>query len=69
MKKYAPSVIHALSGGSTAASHRAVETRDGGHHAVDLLGGFFFVGFDVPGRVGADEDVVHLNLSTPAHTF
>ena len=42
---------------------------DGGHHAVDLLGGFFFVGFDVPGRVGADEDVVHLNLSTPAHTF
>lgn len=58
-EKYAPSVIHTLSGGSTAASNRAVEAHDGGHHAVDLLGGFFFVGFDVPGRAGADEDVVH----------
>ena len=68
-EKYTSSVIHALSGGSAAASNRAVETHDGGHHAVDLLGGFFFVGFDGPGRVGADEDVVRLNLSTPAHTF
>ena len=56
-EKYASSVIHALSGGSTAASNRA----------VDLLGGFFFIEFDVPGSVGADEDVVHLNLSTPVH--
>lgn len=61
--------MHALSVGSAAASNRAVEAHDGDHHAVDLLGGFFFVGFDVPGRVGADEDVVHLNLSTQAHTF
>ena len=68
-EKHVSSVIHALSGGSTAASNRAVEAHDGGHHAVDLLGGFFFVGFDGPGRVGADEDVVRLNLSTPAHTF
>ena len=68
-EKYASSVIHTLSGGSTAASNRAVEAHDSGHHAVDLLGGFFFVGFDGPGRVGADEDVVRLNLSTPAHTF
>ena len=59
--------MHALSGGSAAASNRAVKAHDGGHHAIDLLGGFFFVGFDVPGRVGADEDVVHLNLSTPVH--
>lgn len=28
--------MHALSGGSTAASNRAVEAHDGGHHAVDL---------------------------------
>ena len=49
--------MHALSGGSVAASNRA----------VDLIGGFFFIEFDVPGRVGADEDVVHLNLSTPVH--
>lgn len=68
-EKHASSVIHALNGGPTAASNRAVKAHDGGHHAVDLLGGFFFVGFDDPGRVGADEDVVHLNLSTPAHTF
>lgn len=68
-EKYASSVIHALSSESTAASNRAFEAHDGGHHAVDLLGGFFFVGFDVPSRVGADEDVVHLNLSTQAHTF
>ena len=68
-EKYKSSVIHALSGGSTAASNRAVEAHDSGHHAVDFLGGFFFVGFDVPGRVSADEDAVHLNLSTPAHTF
>ena len=61
--------MHALSVGSAAAFNRAVEAHDGGHHAVDLLGGFFFVGFDDPGRVGADEDVVRLNLSTPAHTF
>ncbi|WP_304025208.1 hypothetical protein [Rothia mucilaginosa] len=68
-EKYGSSVKHAFSGGSAAASNRAVEAHNSGHHAVDLLGGFFFVGFDVPGRVGADEDVVHLNLSTPAHTF
>lgn len=68
-EKYASSVIHALSGGSAAASNHAVEAHDSGHHAVDLLGGFFLVGFDVPGRVSADEDVAHLNLSTPAHTF
>lgn len=68
-EKYASSVIHALSGGSTAASNYAVKAHDGGPHTIDLLGGFFFVGFNVPGRVGADEDVVHLNLSTPAHTF
>ena len=61
--------MHALSVGSAAAFNRAVEAHDGGHHAVDLLSGFFFVGFGGPGRVGADEDVVHLNLSTPAHTF
>ena len=54
--------MHALSGGSAAASNRAVKAHDGGHHAIDLLGGFFFVGFDVPGRVGADEDVVHLTF-------
>ena len=59
--------MHALSVGSAAAFNRAVEAHDGGHHAVDLLGGFFFVGFDVPSSVGADEDVVHLNLSTPVH--
>ena len=68
-EKHVSSVIHALSGGSTAASNREVEAHDSGHHAVDLLGGFFFVWFDVPGMVGADEDVVHLNLSTQAHTF
>lgn len=68
-EKYTSSVIHALSGGSAAASNREVEAHDGGHHAVDLLGGFFFAGFDVPGRVSAAEDVVHLNLSRPAHTF
>lgn len=68
-EKYASSVIHTLSGGSTTTSNRAVEAHDGGHHTVDLLDGFFFVGFDVPGRVGADEDVVRLNLSTAAHTF
>jgi len=68
-EKYASSVIHALSGGSTAASNRAVKAHDGGHHSVDLLDGFFFVGFDGPGGVGANEDVAHLNLSTPAHTF
>lgn len=58
-----------LSVAGPLSHNRAVEAYDGGHHAVDLLGGFFFVGFDVPGRVGADEDVAHLNLSTPAHTF
>ena len=56
-EKYASSVIHALSGGFAAASNRAVEAHDGGPHSVDLLGGFFFVGFDGPGGVGADEDV------------
>ena len=40
-EKYASSVMHALSVGSAAAFNRAVEAHDGGHHAVDLLGGFF----------------------------
>ena len=61
--------MHALSVGSAAAFNRAVEAHDGGHHAVALLGGCFFVEFDGRGRVGADEEVVRLNLSTPAHTF
>ena len=60
--------MHALSGGSTAASNRAVKAHDSGHHAVDLLGGFFLVGFDVPGRVGADEDIVHHPPRNPALT-
>ena len=32
-EKYVSSVIHALSGGSAAASNREVEAHDGGHHA------------------------------------
>jgi len=67
-EKYASSVIHALSSESAAASNRAFEAHDGGHHAVDLLDGFFFVGFDVPGKVGADEDIVHHPPRNPALT-
>jgi len=31
----------------------------GCHGTIDFLCGFFFIRLDVPGRVGADEDVVH----------
>lgn len=41
------------------ASDGSVQGHDGGDDAVDLLGALLLVGFDVPGRVGADVDVVH----------
>jgi len=54
----APAVIDRLAR-VVAAPDRAVQRHDRGHRAVDLLGGLLLVRLDVPGGVGADEDVVH----------
>ena len=43
-----------------SAADRPVERHDGRDGSVDLLGGLLLVRLDVPGGVGADEDVVHV---------
>lgn len=48
-EKYASSVIHTLSGGSTAASNREVEAHDSGHHAGTPRNGPN-LGIKIPGR-------------------
>ena len=42
------------------AANRSVKRHNGRHSAVNLLGGLFLISLDVPGRVGANVDVVHI---------
>ena len=57
-KQQPPRVVDRF-GRHIAAADGAVKRHDSGDGSVDLLGGFFLVGFDVARRVGADVDVVH----------
>ena len=36
-----------------------MERHNGCHRTINLLCGFFFVSFDVSGRVGTDENIIH----------
>lgn len=42
-----------------AAADCTVKSHDHCNRAVDFFCTFFLVRFDIPGRVGADEDVIH----------
>ena len=54
-----PALIHTFSV-YIPATNRTVKSHDEGNRPINLLRAFCFVCLDVPGRVGADEDVVHV---------
>jgi hypothetical protein len=58
------SETHYASSGFVAAADCPVKRHDGCNRAVDLLRRFFLVCLDFSGRIGADEDVIHIPAET-----
>ena len=52
-------VIHGIPGVISTANG-SVQSHNRGNGTVNLLRGFFLVCLDVSGRVGSDEDIVHI---------